>query len=235
MEWVSNCVSHWSAIPSVSLPSCSCISFTQDKFWIKFLWVHWCSYLPLDVPLVIGGGLFRSMSPWQASLEMYITHPGTSHPCRISPVRRTGSTDRQQSQNQACSSCWKKDRRTKLHICYKLTELYDRGRARPAYVCFWLVVQSLRTSKGPGFQVSWLCWFSFGDPIFSGFLNSSPNSSRRLVELLLIFGCGMCTTGVETYPDSEAEGRRKWEERNFKNHKCVWTPCLLQPWKLFEH
>ena len=60
MGWVSSWVHYWLDILSISAPSCPCISYRQDKFWVKSivdglvsLSLHW------GACLATGGGFFR--------------------------------------------------------------------------------------------------------------------------------------------------------------------------------
>jgi hypothetical protein len=59
MGWVSCWASYWLAIPSVSASLCPCISFKQDKFWVKSFMDGWCLSHHWGSCLATGGGLFR--------------------------------------------------------------------------------------------------------------------------------------------------------------------------------
>jgi hypothetical protein len=100
-----------------------------------------------------------------------------------SPVRGTGATGSQQSQGkplpQMLVDPFEDQPANLLHMC-------EEPRSSPCLLFGWW----FSLWEAPRVQVSCLCWSSCGVPISCEFLSPSRNSSTRLPELHLTFGCG---------------------------------------------
>lgn len=178
------------------IPTCFVKSYFSSIYFLICFLIHFTSQYEFPCPPSILSHRFSLISPFPFPLRegktslgittcsLPLTHQFTEVLGTYSPTKgRQGSSVRwtgNRFKGQAIDSG-----RAPISCCW--------GQVFICYVCAWGPKSNPWLSFGwdlPRIQLSWVCWSSCGSHVLFGSLNPSPNSSTRLTELHLMFGCG---------------------------------------------